>query len=336
MEQHPFFSIIIPAFNVEKFISPLLEAIISQSFSDWEMIIVDDASTDSTLQILRRYENNPKIRIISLPQNLGNPFKVREKALEYSQAPYILPIDADDLIEPSLLQTLYQDIRQYDLDLAVPVMWRFSESISPYKILPTEVVSEDEVYWGKNLVKFTLSGWQIPMAGYAVRKEFFSKACKEIEKIGLKTMFCDELLSRFILLYARNVKFVSARYLYRLNESSITSQPFRQIIDYYHTQAALLKFCIDNFGVDSHEYIAVSLMRVYEVFAFYDHIDSAKFSRVQTDEMKRLVELTRKEKLTPKVKRSLSLQYRVIFMAPIWLGRKINFLRKSLRNLMPR
>lgn len=107
-------SIMMPAYNAEQFIARAIESAISQTYSPWEMIIVDDGSTDSTAEILARYID-PRIKVFHQP-NSGEAC-ARNKALDHVQGEYLAFLDADDLYLPHHLQetiTYLKDHPEYD------------------------------------------------------------------------------------------------------------------------------------------------------------------------------------------------------------------------------
>jgi glycosyltransferase involved in cell wall biosynthesis len=90
-------SIIIITYNREKYIHEAIDSILEQSFTDWEAIIIDDASEDNTEQIVQTYtDNNPKIKYYRNEKNLGIA-KSRNRGLEIAQGEYIAPLDSDDI-----------------------------------------------------------------------------------------------------------------------------------------------------------------------------------------------------------------------------------------------
>jgi teichuronic acid biosynthesis glycosyltransferase TuaG len=90
-------SIIIPTYNTEKFIGLTLQSVQNQTYQNWEMILVDDASTDQTAKIIKEFaKNDNRIKLTELPQNSGNGF-ARNVALEKAVGKYIAYLDADDL-----------------------------------------------------------------------------------------------------------------------------------------------------------------------------------------------------------------------------------------------
>jgi glycosyltransferase involved in cell wall biosynthesis len=114
----PYLSIILPVYNMEKYIERALLSILNQSFQDFEIIIVNDFSKDNTKQIIKKYKKNEEqIRIIEHNQNLGI-YTSRVDGILNSKGQYILLIDPDDIIlNPFLFQKIYELNKKYNLDI---------------------------------------------------------------------------------------------------------------------------------------------------------------------------------------------------------------------------
>lgn len=99
-------SIIVPVYNVEKYLPECLDSIINQDFEDWEAICVNDGSTDKSLEILEKYaEKETRIRVIS-QQNRGLA-GARNIGIELAMGKYICFLDSDDILKEFALSTLY-------------------------------------------------------------------------------------------------------------------------------------------------------------------------------------------------------------------------------------
>jgi len=105
MASHPTVSVITPAYNVAPYIGQCIESLQAQTLADWEMIIVDDASTDETAAAVQRYLGDPRIQYLRNEQNLG-PGATRNRALDAAQGEWIAIVDADDWIAPERLEKL--------------------------------------------------------------------------------------------------------------------------------------------------------------------------------------------------------------------------------------
>jgi glycosyltransferase involved in cell wall biosynthesis len=97
-------SIITPSFNSEKFIAETIHSVQNQSYSNWEMIIVDDCSTDKTISIVEYFANKDhRIKVYKLEKNSGTGV-ARNTGLEKATGKYIAFLDADDLWKPKKLE----------------------------------------------------------------------------------------------------------------------------------------------------------------------------------------------------------------------------------------
>ncbi len=96
----PKISVIMPVLNGEKYLNQAIESILNQTFTDFELIVVDDGSTDQTPEILRSYaELDERVRILTNPENKGISYS-RNRGVEYSRGEYIANMDADDWCFP--------------------------------------------------------------------------------------------------------------------------------------------------------------------------------------------------------------------------------------------
>jgi len=106
------FSIVIPVYNAEGYLRECLNSILNQTYRNFEIIIIDDGSTDSSPQILNEYENkDSRIRVIHI-KNRGVT-NARQIGVSLSKGEYILFVDADDTINSKLLMNIRNAIRQF-------------------------------------------------------------------------------------------------------------------------------------------------------------------------------------------------------------------------------
>ncbi|WMI66620.1 glycosyltransferase family 2 protein [Aestuariibaculum sp. YM273] len=97
-------SIITPSYNSAKFISETIESVQSQTYTNWELIIVNDASSDNTIELLREYiHKDSRIKLLQLKTNSG-PAIARNKGIDEAKGDYIAFLDADDIWKPNKLE----------------------------------------------------------------------------------------------------------------------------------------------------------------------------------------------------------------------------------------
>ena len=97
-------SIVTPAYNATRFVTQTIESVLSQTYADWELLIVDDCSTDDTAGVVGRYAARDfRVRLLRHERN-GGPAQARETALQASGGRYIAFLDSDDLWLPQKLE----------------------------------------------------------------------------------------------------------------------------------------------------------------------------------------------------------------------------------------
>ena len=100
----PKVTVYIPTYNYGKYIEQAIQSVLNQTMEDWELIVINDGSTDNTSEILRRYENHPKISIIE-QENRGLTVS-NNIGLRLSDGKYLMRLDADDYLDENALLVL--------------------------------------------------------------------------------------------------------------------------------------------------------------------------------------------------------------------------------------
>lgn len=118
MENTPFFSVVMPAYNCEDTIGMTIESVLDQSFIDLELIIVNDGSTDNTQQVLERYHSeDDRVRFKTI-QN-GGPGNARNKGIELATGWYLLFVDSDDVMKAGTLEIYADHVKNEKIDLVI-------------------------------------------------------------------------------------------------------------------------------------------------------------------------------------------------------------------------
>lgn len=114
----PDVSIIVPIYNTEKYLKRCINSILSQSFKDFELLLIDDGSTDGSLQIIKEYEEYDKrVRIFS-NKNQG-PALTRNFGIDMAKSDYLMFIDSDDYIDQGYLADYFNAASQSNVDIAI-------------------------------------------------------------------------------------------------------------------------------------------------------------------------------------------------------------------------
>lgn len=108
-------SVIIPNYNHAPFLRQRIDTVLNQTFQDFELIILDDCSTDNSIEVIEQYIGNPKIsHTVFNSANSGSPFLQWEKGINLAKGKYVWIAESDDWCEPSLLETLVEGMRKDD------------------------------------------------------------------------------------------------------------------------------------------------------------------------------------------------------------------------------
>ena len=160
-------SIIMPAYNAANFIAESIESVIHQSYTKWELLIVDDGSVDNTSDVIKNYQvKDPRIKYYR--QRNGKQGKARNLALSYAVGKYIAFLDADDVWLPEKLDLQVQEIINEEADVV------FAEAKIFHKIPADSVTvmkSGKGVFEGEKGLKIFLEQNQIPILTAIVKAD---------------------------------------------------------------------------------------------------------------------------------------------------------------------
>lgn len=171
------FSVIVPTYNSEKYITELLNSLAKQDFpkTEFEVVVVDDCSTDQTLQIVEKYRNKLNLKVSQLETNSGGPGKPRNVALKQAEGEFVLFVDSDDYINKETLKDAAAFIDEHHSDVLLIKMKgvngrgvpqsmfketapevtllnsRIIYTLSPTKIYRTALLKDNDIYFPEEL-----------------------------------------------------------------------------------------------------------------------------------------------------------------------------------------
>ena len=218
-----FFSIIIPAYNAAQYLGECLDSVISQTFSDYEVILVDDGSTDSTPEIALKYKTRiSSLTIINRP-NQG-ALLARQTGVDAACGEYCLFLDADDFWPSNdALEVIHNALTRSRADLVVFNMTDVNTGLSKPNIYENVTFfAEDKLHLFR--AKFLQLG-MINMVRKCVRRELLLNP--EIDYAPYSKIIGEDLLmSFFVLNKARTVVYLpDCLYCYRRNDASKSFRP---------------------------------------------------------------------------------------------------------------
>lgn len=249
----PLVSVVMPAYNAEKYIAEAIESVIAQTFSNWELVIVDDGSTDRTWETVQKYaQKELRIKPHRMPQNTGAAYLPRKEAVERAQGKWVVALDADDRIENQGLEKLLTRQQETGADIVLQQLVAVEEDgQSPTgQECPASNFNFAAVLPGKEACSLTIGEWIINGNGLSCRRLFQDACLKQTSAIGMNS---DEYLTRLLLLSAGKVAFCKAKYFYRQNTQSITRKFSQKLFDSLRTDMDLKKFVQQHYGERSDE-----------------------------------------------------------------------------------
>ena len=242
------YSFIVPVYNAEQYLSTCLDSILNQTIKDYEIIIIDDGSTDSSLHICKKYEENYEQVKVYKKKNEGAG-AARKYACQFIRGEYVLPIDSDDFISPDYLANVDRIVRQYKPD---HIVFNFYELHGDRKKL---VKNEcDPGYYGEEKVRALLDsfvynnelpryncGCMMYSISIKVTRSALFQACQMQIPNSIR-LGEDMILSARILQNAKSL-FVSenAYYFYRMYDNSTLHRPNPKVMEYYNTTIREMK-----------------------------------------------------------------------------------------------
>ena len=114
MNQPPKVSVIVPNYNHQAYLKERIDTILQQTYQDFELIILDDCSTDNSVNIIESYRDNEHVTHIVLnEQNTGSTFLQWDKGVSLAQGEYIWIAESDDAAHPQFLSTLVEQLEKH-------------------------------------------------------------------------------------------------------------------------------------------------------------------------------------------------------------------------------
>ncbi len=146
-------SIVLPAFNAGQFIRRTIESIRAQSHRDWELLVVDDCSTDDTVKVVGELaKQDARIRLIALTRNFGGPAGPRNIGVSAAQGEWIAMMDADDIWHPRKLEFQIKHLASTGAAFCSTKMLDFCRD-DEIRFQPVETISVEAITFSQQLRK---------------------------------------------------------------------------------------------------------------------------------------------------------------------------------------
>ena len=237
----PKISILMAVFNAAHYLRESIESIRHQTLTDWELIAIDDASTDCSNEILSEYAlKDPRIHVVTMSQN-GGQGKARNEGLQFATGQYICFVDSDDCLASNALQRIVEQFEatpDADSVLFRLVFWYSDGRCEAYP-MPDNYDADGETAFKDSLT------WKIHGV-YAVRVAIHRQYLYDTSSHA----YSDDNTTRMHFLASRRVVSANADYYYRQHPQSVTHRVDGRRFDYLTANASmkrqLLKLKVDD------------------------------------------------------------------------------------------
>ena len=238
-------SVIVPVYNTEKYLEKCLDSIVNQDFDDYEIIIVNDGSTDNSFKIINKYVDKYD-NIKAFTKQNGGLSSARNFGIAKSSGKYLMFIDSDDYIEKTMIKKMYESVINNKSDIVVcefSYVYDDGRKIRSYSNLDYTDIAQK---------KYLLTP---PMAPIRLIKKDLFKNIKFTEGIYYEDL---ELCPKLVI-YAKKISFVNeSLYNYLMRESSIMHQnSFNdKLLDIYKVLDSNYKVLVKDY-YDEIEYMYI-------------------------------------------------------------------------------
>ena len=246
-------SVIVPIYNQEKYIKECLESLVVQDIDDFEILCIDDKSSDSSVKIIKKYVNTyDNVLLLRNRTNLGAA-ETRNVGIKHAQGEFILFVDADDwLLSEHVLSELYQIGSDNQADLV-----RYA--ISTDKVVVNEAVTD-----GKELFCKEMQSWRYR---WDTVRNFIKRSFLYDNHIFFRGDIygCEDLhfSTRVLLANPRVVEIDKVLYHYNKHEGSITKSPMRS--RNIHGLISTLEDFLEMYRMEKNRNVALAILQIANV-----------------------------------------------------------------------
>lgn len=215
-------TVVVPVYNVENYLRQCLDSVLNQTYQHLEILLIDDCSTDGSLQICREYEaKDGRVRVIASPQNLGVSHS-RNIALSNAKGSYISFIDSDDWIDEDYVKVMYEQLVLNDADISMVDYCRYSDDDGKFYLYPYE----------EDVIELTDDAYFSGL--FEAAKDTYVIACAKLFKLSLFNdrvpirfphgkVGEDKFVTHLLIMKSRKTMFIrKAYYCWRVRMGSIS------------------------------------------------------------------------------------------------------------------
>lgn len=248
MLENPIISVIIPIYNVGDYIQKCLDSVSKQSFESFEVLMVDDSSTDGSTQIAAGFAQKDR-RFRLLKNTDGGVSGARNIGVKNAAGEYIAFIDSDDFVEPDYLKELYNAAKENNADVSYCNYAIYNPRKDKYYKINFRK-PHTKIYDSKKIVKMTLA--DLRSRSYLWNKLWKKELFTRDFEISFPKIYYEDIATTSRLLYRANKVVVIDKclYYYTRRSDSIVAYMTAQKLDDYHMSVGVVRNFLENY----HDY----------------------------------------------------------------------------------
>ncbi len=281
------FSIIVPCYNVEKYINQCVDSILRQTFKDFEVILVDDGAKDNTAKILDYYQKlDSRIKVIH--KENGGLTSARKAGADIALGNYIIPIDGDDWISEDYIEQFYNVVSKYDPDVILCGHIRVSENEEKY-IFPPKVDKRYGFFNRNSLEKHLFSSvfyFTPNLWSKAIKRDLYKKYQMSLNE---KVIMGEDSAVSIPCIVASGSMFIIEKcmYYYRQNPTSLTNS--KKVMSWDGAMLRI-KHLKENLPLEKYDLETQLSCAFVHTFTnvLLSHLRNEKYIDVKNDALKRL------------------------------------------------
>lgn len=263
----PFFSVIVPVYNCENYLNECIESVMNQTFSDWELILVDDGSSDTSGTICDKYGRLDS-RIIVIHKPNGGEFSARKAGIDIARGEYVTGLDGDDYYLNSHLSQLYFLIKQNRPDCVLFSICYVGEKNGACNIVP----KDGRILSGEEFLLYCINSGDSSFCDKALKTELYNRV--DYSDAPLVRFSEDEVMVYPALCNVRKASFLDLNsYCYRTHTCSVSRKHEFKHIEYLDLVMAYNLKKINEAGMLSkrmengifHRYLHMINVRVWDL-----------------------------------------------------------------------
>lgn len=245
-------SVILPVFNGEKYIRKAIESVLNQTFTNFELIIVNDGSTDDSLNIINEFRDN---RIKFINQVNQGPGASRNKALKIASGVYIMFLDSDDFFTSDALEVAYGEITKFSADLTFFQMINF-DGERYYENDWFEMKTFDDSFENRVFTPQETPGSIFDLSVGVCQKIYNHEFLKNIDAQFPEGIFFEDMpFFYYVFLKASKISIVKKKlYVRRKHPDSITNRVDEKFFDTVRAGQILMGMFIQNGWYERYKY----------------------------------------------------------------------------------